>query len=92
MNVKLQVELDEQIEIQECKVNLQQAKKLKELYQSGELYADKIEEILCKSERSTVLTLNFGKLRKYFPDSYSPKQCEQALWKILDDWKEKNRA
>ena len=37
-------------------------------------------------EKCKMLRINYYKLKKYFPQSYTAKQCEKALWEILDEW------
>ena len=90
LNVKMQVALNNQIEFVECKVNLQQAKKLKKKFLDGTLNEDEIFKILSVDEIDTTLSIDYSKLRKYFPANYTRKQCENALWDILEEWKERN--
>ena len=92
LNVKMQVALNNQIEFVECKVNLQQAKKLKKKFLDGTLNEDEIFKILSVDEIETTLSIDYSKLRKYFPANYTRKQCENAVWEILEDWKERNCA
>ena len=92
LNVKMQVALNNQIEFVECKVNLQQAKKLKKKFLDGTLNEDEIFKILSVDEIETTLPIDYSKLRKYFPANYTRKQCENALWDILEEWKERNCA
>ena len=92
LNVKMQVALNNQIEFVECKVNLQQAKKLKKKFLDGTLNEDEIFKILSVDEIETTLSIDYSKLRKYFPTNYTRKQCENALWDILEEWKERNCA
>ena len=92
LNVKMQVALNNQIEFVECKVNLQQAKKLKKKFLDGTLNEDEIFKILSVDEIETTLSIDYSKLRKYFPANYTRKQCENALWDILEEWKERNCA
>lgn len=92
LNVKMQVAVNNQIEFVECKVNLQQAKKLKKKFLDGTLNEDEIFKILSVDEIETTLSIDYSKLRKYFPANYTRKQCENALWDILEEWKERNCA
>lgn len=92
LNVKMQVALNNQIEFVECKVNLQQAKKLKKKFLDGTLNEDEIFKILSVDEIETTLSIDYSKLRKYFPANYTRKQCENALWDILEEWKKRNCA
>lgn len=92
LNVKMQVALNNQIEFVECKVNLQQAKKLKKKFLGGTLNEDEIFKILSVDETGATMSIDYSKLRKYFPANYTRKQCENALWDILEEWKERNCA
>ena len=92
LNVKMQVALNNQIEFVECKVNLQQAKKLKKKFLDGKLNEDEIFKILSVDETGATMSIDYSKLRKYFPANYTRKQCENALWEILEEWKERNCA
>lgn len=92
LNVKMQVALNNQIEFVECKVNLQQAKKLKKKFLDGTLNENEIFNILSVDETGVTLSIDYSKLRKYFPANYTRKQCENALWDILEEWKERNCA
>lgn len=92
LNVKMQVAVNNQIEFVECKVNLQQAKKLKKKFLDGTLNEDEIFKILSVDETGATMSIDYSKLRKYFPANYTRKQCENALWDILEEWKERNCA
>ena len=86
LNVKLQVSLNEQIDFYECKLNTHQATVLKNHYLEGTLTDAIIKQILTEEDKNSAITLNYNKLKKYFPNSYTAKQCEQALWEILEKW------
>ena len=43
-----------------------------------------------KSELDTV-TIKNETLRKYFPRSYTPKQMEDTIIKLLDQWQRKQQ-
>ena len=92
LNVKLQVSLNEQIDFYECKLNTHQATVLKNHYLEGTLTDAVIKQILTEEGSNSAITLNYNKLKKYFPNSYTAKQCEKALWEILDNWHRKNSA
>ena len=86
LNVKLQVSLNDQIDFYECKLNTHQATVLKNHYLEGTLTDSVIKQILTEEDKNSAITLNYNKLKKYFPNSYTAKQCEQALWEILEKW------
>ena len=92
LNVKLQVSLNDQIDFYECKLNTHQATVLKNHYLDGTLTDAVIKQVLMEDERSTAISLNYNKLKKYFPNSYTAKQCEKALWEILDKWHKEHCA
>lgn len=92
LNVKLQVSLNEQIDFYECKLNTHQATVLKNHYLEGTLTDAVIKQILTEEGSNSAIILNYNKLKKYFPNSYTAKQCEKALWEILDNWYRKNSA
>lgn len=86
LNVKLQVSLNDQIDFYECKLNTHQATVLKNHYLEGTLTDAVIKKVLMEDDKNVAITLNYNKLKKYFPNSYTVKQCEKALWEILDRW------
>ena len=92
LNVKLQVSLNDQIDFYECKLNTHQATVLKNHYLDGTLTDAVIKQVLMEDERSTAISLNYYKLKKYFTNSYTAKQCEKALWEILDKWHKEHCA
>ena len=61
--------------------------------QCGEFTYEKAFDILGqekKSERDTV-TIKNDILRKYFPRSYTPRQMESIIIKLLDQWQLKKQ-
>ncbi len=86
LNVKLQVSLNDQIDFYECKLNTHQAAALKKHYLEGTLNDEIIKQVLMEDDKNTAISLSYNKLKKYFPNSYTAKQCEKALWEILDRW------
>ena len=92
LNVRLQVSLNDQIDFYECKLNTHQASVLKKHYLDGTLTDSVIKKVLMEDDKSTAISLNYSKLKKYFPNSYTAKQCEKALWEILDKWHKEHCA
>ena len=86
LNVKLQVSLNDQIDFYECRLSMKQAATLKKHYLDGTLDGSVIREILLDCDDTTAISLNYKKLRAYFPQDFTAKQCETALWEILDQW------
>ena len=65
---------------------------LKKHYMAGTLDVGVIREILLDYNETTAISLNYKKLRAYFPQGYTAKQCETTLWEILDQWHQKQCA
>ena len=73
--------------------SVSQAQQLKKMAQCGEFTYEKAFDILGqekKSEQDTV-TIKNDILRKYFPRSYTPKQMEDIIIKLLDQWQKKRQ-
>ena len=73
--------------------SVSQALQLKKMAQSGEFTYEKAFDILGqekKSEQDTV-TIKNDILRKYFPRSYTPRQMESIIIKLLDQWQLKKQ-
>ena len=73
--------------------SVSQAQQLKKMAQCGEFTYEKAFDILGqekKSEQDTV-TIKNDILRKYFPRSYTPKQMEDTIIKLLEQWQRKQQ-
>ena len=73
--------------------SLSQAQHLKKLAHQGEFSYEKAFDVMGqekKSEKDTV-TIKNETLRKYFPRSYTPKQMEDTIIKLLDQWQRKQQ-
>ena len=74
--------------------SVSQAQQLKKMAQCGEFTYEKAFDILGqekKSEQDTV-TIKNDILRKYFPRSYTPRQMEEKIIQLLDEWQKKQQA
>ena len=81
------------IDSEQATPSLSQAQRMKKLSQEGKLNDDTILGIMMekkKPEREDI-TLSGEKLRKYFPRSYTPRQIEQTIFKLLDAWQRKRQ-
>ena len=89
LDTKHQILLNDVIDYNCYEVNAKQGTQIKKHYLDGDLSEDKINEIL-KGEESKKLkekiSINYTRLKEYFPKEYTPQQCEEALWEILDKW------
>ena len=73
--------------------SLSQAQHLKKMAQQGEFSYEKAFDVMGqekKSEQDTV-TIKNDILRKYFPRSYTPKQMEDTIIKLLEQWQRKQQ-
>lgn len=73
--------------------SLSQAQRMKKLSQSGECTLDAMCEIMneVKKEELGKVTIKNDVLRKYFPRSYTPKQMEDTIIKLLEQWQKKRQ-
>ena len=62
--------------------SLSQAQRIKKLALNGEITQEGMNIILSEEKKSDVL-------KKYFPKSYTPKQMEETIIKLLDQWQKK---
>ena len=68
--------------------SLSQAQRLKQFSQQGRLSEDVMRAILSEEKKTEVdrITLSNETLRRYFPRSYTPKQMEDTILKLLEGW------
>lgn len=71
-----------------CIPSGEQALKLKEYSKRGELTDAVMQLVLEKKEDPEKVKLKTKKLRSYFPESYTGKQIEDVIYKLLDEWKQ----
>lgn len=84
--------LVETIESEQATPSLSQAQRLKKFSQLGALDEDVMLSVMSeqkKPEREDIV-LKGETLRKYFPRSYTPRQMETVILRLLDVW-QKNR-
>lgn len=79
----------ELIEQYTIRMNLEQAKKLKELSKSGELTKDMAQMILWNIGMPIrkKVTIKENIVKKYFPDYYSLEEIEETIISLLEEWK-----
>ena len=85
--------LVETIESEQATPSVSQAQHMKKLSQSGELNEDTMLSILSAEKKPEVdkIVLTADTLRKYFPRSYTPKQMQDTIIKLLDQWLKKRQ-
>lgn len=68
--------------------SLEQARRLKQYSQEGKLNAGVIEVIFAeKTSSSQQITLKRGRLKEYFPGTYTVREIEDVIFSLLDTWK-----
>ena len=83
-----QKDLLDTIESEDCTPSLSQAQRLKNLSQSGELSMDVIFGIMTeeKANQKEKLQFKVDDLRTYFPKRYTPKQMEETIYRLLNEY------
>lgn len=90
-----QAALLEAIQSEDATPSLSQAQQMRKLSQSGKLDADRVLQIMCqpKSNQVEKISLDYGQLRKFFPKSYTPKEIQAVILKLVEaDYKRRQRA
>ena len=83
----------EAMDAEQTTPSLSQAQRLKKFSQEGRLTEDAMSAIMSEEKKSDMdkVTLRSDTLRKYFPKSYTPKQMEQTIIKLLDVWQKQRQ-
>ena len=86
---KEQREALEAIEYTQSTPSLSQAQRFKGLSQEGACTFSAMRKILGEPKKSELgsVTLKHDQIQQYFPKSYSPKQMENTILKLLEQWK-----
>ena len=73
--------------------SLSQAQRLKQFSQRGELTAEVMRAIMSEEKKPEIdrITITGDRLRKYFPRSYTPKQMEETIIKLLEQWQKRRK-
>lgn len=73
--------------------SLSQAQRIKKLSQDGNCTIDTMQEIMAEIKKSEIdkVTLKNDVLKKYFPKSYTPKQMQDTIIKLLEAWQKKRQ-
>ena len=70
--------------------SLSQAQRIKRLSRAGECSYDAMLDVM-KNAQLDRLTLKNEAIRKYFPRSYTPRQMEETIVKLLEQWHRKRQ-
>ena len=73
--------------------SVSQAKRIKKLAQDGTFTTETVVAIMGEEKKSELdtMTIKNDTLRKYFPRSYTPKQMEDTIIKLLEQWQKKRQ-
>lgn len=84
--------LFEAIQLEEATPSLSQAQRLKKFSQDGKLDGNVITAIMTEEKKDVdKVTLQGTQIKKYFPKSYTPKQMEDTIIKLLEQWQRKRQ-
>lgn len=73
--------------------SLSQAQRLKKLAQAGKFSYDAAFDIMDEAKKDELdrVVIKNDTLRKYFPRSYTPRQMEEVIIKLLEQWQKKRQ-
>lgn len=83
----------EAMDAEQTTPSLSQAQRIKKFSQEGRLTEEAMSAIMSEEKKSEMdkATLRSDTLYKYFPKSYTPKQMEQTIIRLLDVWKQRQK-
>lgn len=83
----------EAMDAEQTTPSLSQAQRIKKFSQEGRLTEEAMPAIMSEEKKSEMdkVTLRSDTLYKYFPKSYTPKQMEQTIIRLLDVWKQRQK-
>ena len=73
--------------------SLSQAQRIKKLSQEGKCTYDAMFDIMGEEKKAEMdrVTIKNDELRNYFPKSYTPKQMQDTIIKLLEQWQKKRQ-
>ena len=73
--------------------SLSQAQRIKKLSQAGKCSYEAIFDIMGEEKKAEMdrVTIKNDVLKKYFPKSYTPRQMEETILKLLEQWQKKRQ-
>ena len=88
-----QKEFLEAMDYAQASPSLSQAQRLKKLSQEGDCTLDAMCEVMneIKKDELDHVTIKNEVLRKYFPKSYTPKQMQDTIIRLLEKWQRSNQ-
>ena len=93
LDAKQQQDFLEAMDASQNAPSLSQAIRIKKLAQQGEFDYDAVYNSMNEEKKSELdtVTIKNETLRKYFPRSYTPRQMESIIIKLLDQWQLKKQ-
>ena len=84
----------ETMEMEQATPSLSQAQRLKRFSQEGRMTPDVMQIIMSEAKKSDVdrVSLNAERLRPYFPKDFTPRQMEETILKLLENWQNRKRS
>lgn len=88
-----QRELLDSMDYAQSTPSLSQAQRLKKLSQEGTLDLGTMRTIMSEIKKPELgnITLKDATLRKYFPRSYTPRQMQETIIKLLEQWQKRRQ-
>ena len=88
LNQDEQAKLVDTMESEQATPSLSQAQRLKKFSQEGKLTKESMLTIMSEEKKPEIgkVTLGTDTLRKYFPTNWTPKQMEDQILKLLNNW------
>ena len=88
LNQDEQAKLVDTMEREQATPSLSQAQRLKKFSQEGKLTEESMLAIMSEEKKPEIgkVTLGTDTLRKYFPTNWTPKQMEDQILKLLNNW------
>ena len=86
-----QTQLLDAMESEQATPSLSQAQRLKRFSQEGKLSIDVMRAIMSEEKKSDLdnITIPMDSIRKFFPKSYTPKQIQDTIMKLVESWYKK---
>ena len=86
-----QTQLLDAMDSEQATPSLSQAQRLKRFSQEGKLSIDVMRAIMSEEKKSDLdnITIPMESVRKFFPKSYTPKQIQDMIMKLVESWYKK---
>jgi ParB family chromosome partitioning protein len=92
LGTKAQSDIVKAIEKYEAAPSIEQSAKIRKYAKDGKVNEDVIDSIMQEQKPEKIkIIFKEDKLRKYFPKSYTQKQMEETMTKLLENWARKRR-